>query len=91
MQCQRDDVVVKLDKKQTVNDKLSFLSFFSWRFSKMTVLSLKVFNKNELAGVYNASGNFAHKNAKLPKSAQGLARSISQSMYKRTGKFVKFK
>ena len=31
------------------------------------------FQKNELAGVYNAAGNFAHKNAKLPKSAQGLA------------------
>jgi hypothetical protein len=57
----------------------------------MTVLSLKVFNKNELAGVYNASGNFAHKNAKLPKSTQGLARGISQSTYKRTGKVVKFK
>ena len=49
------------------------------------------FQKNELAGVYNASGNFAHKNAKLPKSAQGLAHSVSQSTYKRTGKVVKFK
>ena len=46
------------------------------------------FQKNELAGVYNAAGNFAHKNAKLPKSAQGLARGISQSTYKRTGKVV---
>ena len=57
----------------------------------MTVLSLKVFNKNELAGVYNAAGNFAHTNAKLPKSAQGLTRGISQSTYIRTGKVVKFK
>ena len=31
------------------------------------------FQKNELAGVYNASGNFAHKNAKLPKSKQEAA------------------
>lgn len=28
MQCQRYDVAVKSDKKKTVNDKLSFLSFF---------------------------------------------------------------
>ena len=45
MQCQRYDVAVELDKKKTVNDKLSFLSIFSWRFSKMTVLSLTVFKK----------------------------------------------
>ena len=30
MQCQRYDVAVELDKKKTVNDKLSFLSIFSW-------------------------------------------------------------
>ena len=45
MQCQRYDVAVEVDKKKTVNDKLSFLSIFSWRLSKMTVLSLTVFKK----------------------------------------------
>ena len=58
---------------------------------KNDIFVIDSFQKNELSGVYNAAGNFAHKNAKLPKSAQGLARGISQSTYKRTGKVVKFK
>ena len=58
---------------------------------KNDIFVIDSFQKNELAGVYNAAGNFAHKNAKLPKSAQGLTRGISQSTYKRTGKVVKFK
>ena len=67
-----------------------FCHFFMALF-KIVIFVIDSFQKNELAGVYNVSGNFAHKNAKLPKSAQGLAHSVSQSTYKWTGKVVKFK
>ena len=67
-----------------------FCHFFMALFKNDSFV-IDSFQKYELAGVYNAAGNFAHKNAKLPKSAQGLTRGISQSTYKRTGKFVKFK
>ena len=40
----------------------------------------------------NASGDFLRrKNARLPKPAQGLARGVSQSTYKWTGKILQYK
>lgn len=68
MQCQRDDVAVELGKKQTVIFVIFFMALF-----KNDSFVIDSFQKNELAGVYNASGNFAHKNAKLPKSKQEAA------------------
>ena len=49
-----------------------FCHFFITLF-KNDIFVIDSYQKSELAGVYNASGNFAHKNAKLPKSKQEAA------------------